>query len=57
MPGVTEGIVSPGAADHYGLPCGCWELNSGPLGRAVSAFNHQPSPQSLSPTLLEPLVN
>jgi N6-adenosine-specific RNA methylase IME4 len=21
-------------------PCGCWELNSGPLGRAVSALNH-----------------
>ena len=21
-------------------PCGCWDLNSGPLGRSVSALNH-----------------
>ena len=21
-------------------PCGCWDLNSGPLGRAVGALNH-----------------
>ena len=23
------------------LPCGCWELNPGPLQEATSAFNHQ----------------
>jgi hypothetical protein len=30
---LCEGVVSPGTGvtDSCGLPCGCWELNPGPL--------------------------
>jgi hypothetical protein len=41
--------------DDCELPCGCWELNSGPLGRAVSVLSHwamSPAPHLLLKTFI-----
>ena len=38
-----EGTKSCGTdiTDGCELPCGCWELNLAPLGRAATALNHR----------------
>jgi hypothetical protein len=38
IPSACQKGVPDLITDGYGLPCGCWELNSGPLGTAASAL-------------------
>ena len=52
---ICDGVRAPetGVTDSCELPCGCWELDPGPSGRAVSALNHR----AISPVpLLKVLV-
>jgi E3 ubiquitin-protein ligase NEDD4 len=44
-----EGVGSPGigVTDSCELPCGCWELNSGPLKKQPVLLTTEPS---LNPT-------
>ena len=39
---LCEGVGSAGTGvtDSCELPCGCWELNPGPLEEQPSALNH-----------------
>ena len=51
--GPEEGVRSPGieVTDGCKPPCGCWELNSSPLGRGVSALNGSAISPALDPEL------
>ena len=42
-----EGVRSPvtGSSDSYNLPCGCWELNLGPLEEQSVLLTTEPSLQ------------
>jgi hypothetical protein len=46
---VFEGVIFPGTgvADRCELPCGCWELNSGPLEEQPVLFTAEPFLQPL----------
>ena len=48
-----EGVGSPGtgAMDGCELPCGCWELNRGPLQEQQGLFTAEPPLQPLQVTL------
>ena len=44
------GVKSPfktGVTDHYEQPCGCWELNPGPLEEQCVPLTTEPSLQPL----------
>jgi hypothetical protein len=43
-----EGIVSDPITDGCELPCGCWELTSGPLEEQAVLLTTEPSLQSVS---------
>lgn len=42
---LREGVRSPetGMTDSYELPCGCWELNPGPLEEQPVVLTTEPS--------------